>query len=72
MHDAFPEPGLRALHADWEEMTARIVPYLPSVVGPDVDDPRLVEIMGELSVRSDRFHKLWARQDVKPVARAGV
>lgn len=63
--DAFLEPGLRALHADWEEMTARIVPYLRSVVGPDVEDPRLVELVGELSVRSERFRTLWARQDVK-------
>ncbi|MEV5084021.1 MULTISPECIES: helix-turn-helix transcriptional regulator [unclassified Streptomyces] len=62
---AFLEPELRALHADWEEMTARIVPYLRSVAGPDVDEPRLVEIVGELSVRSERFRKLWARQDVK-------
>ncbi|WP_189316428.1 helix-turn-helix transcriptional regulator [Streptomyces brasiliensis] len=62
---AFLEPELRALHADWEEMTARVVPYLRSVAGPDVDDPRLVEIVGELSVRSERFRKLWARQDVK-------
>ncbi|MET7599127.1 helix-turn-helix domain-containing protein [Streptomyces sp. NPDC004082] len=62
---AFLEPELRALHADWKEMTARIVPYLRSVAGPDVADPRLVEIVGELSVRSERFRKLWARQDVK-------
>ncbi|MFJ9543850.1 helix-turn-helix transcriptional regulator [Streptomyces sp. NPDC101225] len=62
---AFLEPELRALHTDWEEMTARVVPYLRSVAGPDVDDPRLVEIVGELSVRSERFRKLWARQDVK-------
>lgn len=62
---AFLEPELRALHTDWEEMTARVVPYLRSVAGPDVDDPRLVEIVGELSVRSERFRTLWARQDVK-------
>ncbi|MFD4621193.1 helix-turn-helix domain-containing protein [Streptomyces sp. NPDC058475] len=63
--DAFLEAELRALHADWEETTARVVPYLRSVAGPDVDDPRLVEIVGELSVRSERFRKLWARQDVR-------
>ncbi|MFC8243978.1 helix-turn-helix transcriptional regulator [Streptomyces chartreusis] len=62
---AFFEPELRELHADWEEMTARVVPYLRSVAGADIDDPRLVEIVGELSVRSERFRKLWARQDVK-------
>jgi hypothetical protein len=63
--DAFTEPEMRELHQDWEEMTARIVPYLRSVAGPDVDDPRLVELVGELSLRSDRFRTLWARQDVR-------
>lgn len=62
---AFLEPELRELHRDWEAMTARIVPYLRSVVGPDTDDPRLIEIVGELSLRSERFRALWARQDVK-------
>ena len=63
--DAFTEPEMRELHQDWEEMTARVVPYLRSVAGPDVDDPRLVELVGELSLRSDRFRTLWARQDVR-------
>src|SRR3984957_11808668 len=58
--DAFTEPEMRKLHQDWEEMTARVVPYLRSVAGPDVDDPRLVELVGELSLRSDRFRTLWA------------
>ncbi|MBP2708363.1 helix-turn-helix domain-containing protein [Microbispora sp. RL4-1S] len=62
---AFLEPEMRELHRDWMEMTARVVPYLRSVVGADVDDPRLVEILGELSLRSERFRTLWARQDVK-------
>lgn len=62
---AFLEPEMRELHADWEAMTARVVPYLRSVAGGDVDDPRLVEIVGTLSVGSERFRTLWARQDVK-------
>jgi hypothetical protein len=36
-----------------------------AVAGPDVDDPRLVELVGELSLRSERFRTLWARQDVR-------
>jgi transcriptional regulator with XRE-family HTH domain len=63
--DAFTEPEARELHQDWEAMTARIVPYLRSVAGPEVDDPRLVTLVGELSLRSERFRTLWARQDVK-------
>lgn len=62
---AFLEPEMRELHEDWEDMTARVVPYLRSVAGADVEDPRLVEIVGELSLRSERFRALWARQDVK-------
>src|ERR1700744_5783999 len=44
--DAFTEPEMRQLHRDWEDMTARNVPYLRSVAGPDVDDPRLVALVG--------------------------
>lgn len=62
---AFLEPEMRELHQDWEDMTARIVPYLRSVAGADVDDPRLLEIVGELCLRSERFRRLWDRQDVK-------
>jgi MmyB-like transcription regulator ligand binding domain len=46
-------------------MTARAVPHLRSIAGADTDDPRLVELVGELSLRSERFRTLWARQDVK-------
>jgi transcriptional regulator with XRE-family HTH domain len=63
--DAFTEPEARELHRDWDEMTARVVPYLRSVAGPDVDDPHLVELVGGLSLRSERFRTLWARQDVR-------
>jgi MmyB-like transcription regulator ligand binding domain len=56
---------MRELHPDWEDMTARVVPYLRSVAGADIDHPRLVELVGELSLRSERFRTLWARQDVK-------
>jgi transcriptional regulator with XRE-family HTH domain len=63
--DAFTEPEMRELHPDWEDMTARVVPYLRSVAGADIDNPRLVELVGELSLRSERFRTLWARQDVR-------
>ena len=36
-----------------------------SIAGADTGDPRLVELVGELSLRSERFRMLWARQDVK-------
>ncbi len=63
--DAFTEPEMRELRPDWDVMTARVVPHLRSITGADTGDPRLVELVGELSLRSERFRTLWARQDVK-------
>lgn len=62
----FLDPRERELRRDWEELTEEGVATLRAHVGPDVDDPRLVELVGELSVRSDRFRRLWARHDVHP------
>ena len=62
---AFLEPEMREFYRDWDEMTAKAVAYLRSAVGSIADDPRLLELIGELSVRSDRFRTLWARQDVR-------
>jgi hypothetical protein len=62
---AFLEPEMHESYCDWDEMTAKAVPYLRSMVGTDVDDPQLISLIGELSVSSDRFRTLWARHDVK-------
>lgn len=43
----------------------RIVAALRARVGPDVDDPPLTALIGELSVRSERFRQLWARHDAR-------
>jgi hypothetical protein len=61
---AFLEPEMRAFYRDWDAMTAKTVAYLRSVAA-GVDDPRLLELIGELSVHSERFRTLWARQDVR-------
>jgi transcriptional regulator with XRE-family HTH domain len=62
---AFLEPQMREFYRDWNEMTAKAVAYLRSVIGGAADDPRLAELVGELSLRSERFAALWARQDVR-------
>lgn len=56
---------------DWERAIETTVAGLRALVGPDVDDPRLNELVGELSARSDYFRRLWARHDVRP-KRSGV
>jgi transcriptional regulator with XRE-family HTH domain len=63
---AFLDPRVVETHGDWERVTESTVASLRALTGPDVDDPRLEELVGELSVRSERFRQLWARHDVKP------
>jgi transcriptional regulator with XRE-family HTH domain len=63
---AFLDPKLDETHGDRELATESAVAALRALTGPDVDDPRLEDLVGELSVRSERFRELWARHDVKP------
>ena len=58
--------------AGTEATAAGLVATLRSAAGPDVDDPRLTELVGELSVRSDLFRRLWARHDVRRHPGGGV
>jgi transcriptional regulator with XRE-family HTH domain len=62
----FLDPRLRDRYEDWDRAAASTVAALRALVGPDADDPRLNELVGELSVRSERFRQLWARHDVRP------
>ncbi|MCG5213293.1 helix-turn-helix transcriptional regulator [Streptosporangium sp. KLBMP 9127] len=56
----------RELLRDWEELAEALIASLRANIGPDVDDPRLTELVGELSVRSEHFRRLWGRHDVRP------
>ncbi|WP_405164966.1 helix-turn-helix transcriptional regulator [Nocardia sp. NBC_01499] len=62
----FLDPASGVAHGHWDASTEGAVAALRALVGPDVDDPALVELVGELSVRSDRFRQLWARHDARP------
>jgi transcriptional regulator with XRE-family HTH domain len=63
---SFLDPQIDETHGDRDRATETAVASLRALTGPDVDDPRLEELVGELSVRSERFRALWARHDVKP------
>jgi MmyB-like transcription regulator ligand binding domain len=41
------------------------VAVLRASVGPDLDDPQLTDLVGELSLKSEKFRSLWARHDVR-------
>ncbi|MEU5539231.1 helix-turn-helix transcriptional regulator [Streptomyces sp. NPDC020362] len=60
------DPAERALRRDWEDLTEEGVAALRAGAGLDTDDPRLRDLVGELSLRSERFRTLWARHDVRP------
>lgn len=65
LRDIFLDPAEQALYAEWENVTECLVANLRQSVGGDVDDPRFIELTGELSLGSDRFRRLWARHEVK-------
>lgn len=65
LRDVFLDPAERDLYPDWEEATARLVAGFRQSVGTDTDDPRFIDLVGELSLASPRFGALWARHDVR-------
>ncbi|MEV0371180.1 helix-turn-helix transcriptional regulator [Streptomyces sp. NPDC050636] len=61
----FLDPAARELYENWEAKAADIVGYLRRDAGRNPDDPELTSLIGELSVKSDEFRKLWAAHDVQ-------
>jgi transcriptional regulator with XRE-family HTH domain len=65
LRDLFLDPTVQNMHLDWEQVTECFVANLRQAVGTDVDDPRFIELTGELSLASARFRRLWARHEVR-------
>jgi transcriptional regulator with XRE-family HTH domain len=61
----FTDRAAQSFHPDWERNTAVAVAHLRAQVGTDTDDERLHALIGELSVKSEQFRRLWARHDVR-------
>ncbi|WP_037860393.1 helix-turn-helix domain-containing protein [Streptomyces sp. NRRL S-340] len=70
LRDVFLDPAEQELYPDWTEATQGLVAGFRESVGTDTDDPRFIELVGELSLASPRFRQLWARHDVR--AREGA
>ena len=64
MRSLLLDPEEREFRMDWEAATAAFVGLLRRSIGEDTDDPRVAELVGELSLASARFRTLWARHDV--------
>ncbi|KAA0935379.1 MULTISPECIES: helix-turn-helix domain-containing protein [Streptomyces] len=61
----FLRPDYRELFVEWEQKASDIVSFLRMDAGFRPDDPRLSSLVGELSVKSEEFRRLWATHDVK-------
>lgn len=61
----FLEEAERGLYADWEACTLDVVGHLRLAAGKYPEDPQLALLIGELSLGSERFRRLWARADVR-------
>ncbi|AWB91902.1 helix-turn-helix domain-containing protein [Aeromicrobium chenweiae] len=65
LRDMFLDPAEQALYPDWKLVTNCFIASLRQAVGTDIDDPRFIELAGELTLGSAQFRELWARHDVK-------
>ncbi|WP_350349275.1 helix-turn-helix transcriptional regulator [Agromyces sp. G08B096] len=60
----FLDPLTRDLHSNWQELARIHVAYLRLTAGRFPDDARLASLIGELTMRSDQFARLWAAGEV--------
>ncbi|MER7371794.1 helix-turn-helix domain-containing protein [Streptomyces lanatus] len=61
----FLRPEYRELFLEWDQKASDMVGFLRMDAGLHPDDPRLSALVGELSVKSEEFRRLWAIHDVK-------
>ncbi|MEV6819382.1 helix-turn-helix transcriptional regulator [Nocardiopsis dassonvillei] len=65
LRDMFLDPGQQALYPEWKRVTECFIANLRQSVGTDIDDPRFADLVGELSLASPLFRRLWARHEVR-------
>ena len=59
------DPEEQAFQQDWTRSSEGFIAAFRKSVGDDIDDPRFVELVGELALASERFRALWARHDIR-------
>ncbi|WP_432839659.1 helix-turn-helix transcriptional regulator [Dactylosporangium sp. CA-092794] len=60
----FLHPVARGLYEDWDEMAPGVVAHLRAMAGEYAQTPEFVRLVGELTVSSDEFARLWERYAV--------
>src|SRR5207247_5346302 len=56
----FTDPRMRSLYPEWEELARSVVSYIRMEAARKPDDPRLAELVGDLSIRDAPFRQSWA------------
>jgi transcriptional regulator with XRE-family HTH domain len=72
LRSMFLDPAERDLHPDWRKAIGGMIASFRASIGPEADDPRIAQLVGELSLASEPFRKLWARHDVRNLAGGAV
>lgn len=60
----FLDEAARTLYTDWERVAGDCLAMLRLYAGRHPDDPQLTELIGELSLHSDTFRRMWADHNV--------
>jgi len=72
LRSMFLDPAEADLYPDWPKAIGGMIANFRASIGPDADDPRIAQLVGELSLASEPFRKLWARHDVRALAGGAV
>src|SRR5216110_535935 len=56
----FTDPRMRSLYPDWEGLARSVVSYIRIEAARKPDDPRLAELVGDLSISDEQFRQWWA------------
>jgi transcriptional regulator with XRE-family HTH domain len=72
LRSMFLDPAERDLYPDWPKAISGMIASFRASIGPDADDPRIAQLVGELSLASEPFRKLWARHDVRALSGGAV
>ena len=68
LRSLFLDPAERELYPDWSRVIVTMVASFRASIGTDTDDPRVIQLVGELSLASAEFRRIWARHDVRALA----
>ena len=64
LHAIFSKPEARTFYRDWARIAEGCIAALRAA-NTDPDDPRLIELVGQLSLTSPDFARMWARHEVR-------